>query len=338
MEKMKYYPYLDTLKGIAILLMVMGHVIPWTLGEADFLHCSLYELHGNQFFSSLVYKIIYSFHMPLLFFVSGFLFYKSGINHDRHYLKDCLNRRVHRILIPYLMTGSLLWIGRGHWGYWFLQCLFFLNVIVGICFYLTDTFSLKKQKEIFLYLIVFVVLFLIGKLLPNLESSTNGIVVIGKLVNFYPAFLMGVLFRKYDGLKQFFQNDYCSTSCLILYLVLFSVSCIKAIPYFTFISSFVMPLCMIVFLNALFVNKTKLWGGVNIVGKYSLEIYILHIFYVMVFNEVGTFILTIDSIFTNITFQIVYSFILSVVAIILSILTADFLKGSKALKRLLFGL
>ena len=78
MEKMKYYPYLDTLKGIAILLMVMGHVIPWTLGEADFLHCSLYELHGNQFFSSLVYKIIYSFHMPYFFLYLDFCSISQG--------------------------------------------------------------------------------------------------------------------------------------------------------------------------------------------------------------------------------------------------------------------
>lgn len=66
-----YYPYLDVLKGIAILLMVMGHVITWTL-DKSFIHQPVLSLSGNELYLSLVYKIIYSFHMPLLFFVSGF--------------------------------------------------------------------------------------------------------------------------------------------------------------------------------------------------------------------------------------------------------------------------
>lgn len=66
-----YYPYLDVLKGIAILLMVMGHVIIWTL-DKSFIHQLVLSLSGNELYLSLVYKIIYSFHMPLLFFVSGF--------------------------------------------------------------------------------------------------------------------------------------------------------------------------------------------------------------------------------------------------------------------------
>lgn len=74
------------------------------------------------------------------------------------------------------------------------------------------------------------------------------------------------------------------------------------------------------------------------VGRNSMEIYIFHVFYVMVFKEVGAFMMTLDSLVTCVTFQIVYSFTLSVVAIALSILTAEFFKGSVILKRLLFGL
>lgn len=68
-----YYPYLDVLKGIAILLMVMGHVIPWTL-DKSFIHQPVLSLGGNELYLSLVYKIIYSFHMPLLFLSLAFCF------------------------------------------------------------------------------------------------------------------------------------------------------------------------------------------------------------------------------------------------------------------------
>lgn len=69
-----------------------------------------------------------------------------------------------------------------------------------------------------------------------------------------------------------------------------------------------------------------------------MEIYILHVFFVMVFKEVGYYILSIDTIITNVVFQLVYSFIIAVIAIVLSIITAEFLKGSELLKKYLFGL
>lgn len=69
-----------------------------------------------------------------------------------------------------------------------------------------------------------------------------------------------------------------------------------------------------------------------------MEIYIFHVFFVMVFKEVGNYILNLDSMITNVTFQLVYSFLISSIAIVLSIITAEFLKGSEILKKYLFGL
>lgn len=58
----------------------------------------------------------------------------------------------------------------------------------------------------------------------------------------------------------------------------------------------------------------------------------------MIFKEVGVYMISLNSLVTFVTFQIVYSFVLSVIAITLSILMANFLKGSSILKKLLFGL
>ena len=81
------------------------------------------------------------------------------------------------------------------------------------------------------------------------------------------------------------------------------------------------------------------WGGViAYIGRNSMEIYLLHSFFVMIFKEVGVYMISLNSLVTCVTFQIVYSFVLSVIAITLSILIANFLKGSSILKRLLFGL
>lgn len=48
--------YLDIARGMAIILVVLGHSIQSNIMDMD---------------SSLVFRIIYSFHMPLFMFISG---------------------------------------------------------------------------------------------------------------------------------------------------------------------------------------------------------------------------------------------------------------------------
>ena len=69
-----------------------------------------------------------------------------------------------------------------------------------------------------------------------------------------------------------------------------------------------------------------------------MDLYVLNYFLVMFFKDVGVYMISLNSLVTCVTFQIVYSFVLSVIAITLSILMANFLKGSSILKKLLFGL
>ena len=101
--------YIDILKAFGIFLVILGHV-----------------LNDNK---HPVSHFIYSFHMPLLFFVSGFLFYKA-IDYNRVTVVKIFTKRIQRILIPYVFTGIFVYILRGYFGYWFLQILFIVNCIV----------------------------------------------------------------------------------------------------------------------------------------------------------------------------------------------------------------
>lgn len=70
---------IDILKGIGIVLMVLGH------------------MHfDDQYFG----RIVYAFHMPLFFLVSGFLYKKP--NNLFNYLK----RKAKRILVPYAVFAT----------------------------------------------------------------------------------------------------------------------------------------------------------------------------------------------------------------------------------------
>src|SRR6266508_2205994 len=80
----KRIEYIDNARGIGILLVVMGH---------------------NDFavISPFAYKVIYSFHMPLFFFLSGY-FLNTAVG-----LWNFFKKRFHSLLKPYFFTIFLIY-------------------------------------------------------------------------------------------------------------------------------------------------------------------------------------------------------------------------------------
>lgn len=137
-NKLNNIDWVDILKGIGIILVVIGHV-----------------------YSGFISKFIFLFHMPLFFFISGFLFKKN--KNQTSYFKD----KVKQLLVPYSIYLVILYLtftefpnnqnelikyivkpifgGRALVNetgvFWFITCLFFTQQIA--C-YLIKTFSEKK--------------------------------------------------------------------------------------------------------------------------------------------------------------------------------------------------
>lgn len=140
-EITKRLNWIDVLKGIGIILVVLGH---------------------NLDKSMLLFKIIYSFHMPLFFLISGFLFNGCYIVNWKSLL-FLVKNKYRRLLRPYIYFGILtilpcaifkegnifylreLFFGNRHFiatlefntPIWFLPCLFvvfllssFFNIII----------------------------------------------------------------------------------------------------------------------------------------------------------------------------------------------------------------
>lgn len=82
---MRRIEWVDISKGIAIILVIIGHTI---------------SLDGVGF------KIIYSFHMPFFFLMSGYLYKenKSAVN--------IIKTGIRRLIIPYIITSISIIIGR----------------------------------------------------------------------------------------------------------------------------------------------------------------------------------------------------------------------------------
>ena len=81
---------LDTTKGLLIILVVLGHAIQYSFGTE--------YTQSRDFFSNIVFKTIYSFHMPLFMLISGYLFYNS----NKKNFKTLMTSKLKAIGIPML--------------------------------------------------------------------------------------------------------------------------------------------------------------------------------------------------------------------------------------------
>ena len=79
--------YIDNLKGFAILLVVIGHII-------QFLYCP------DKFDSNIIFRFIYSFHMPLFVIVAGMFYKKKPI-------KDLVWGGIKTLIIPFYIVALL---------------------------------------------------------------------------------------------------------------------------------------------------------------------------------------------------------------------------------------
>ena len=148
--------WVDLAKAIGIFLVFYGHLVE-----------KVYKFGVPLAFYQ--FKFIYSFHMPLFFFISGF-FWKYS-NRKKSQIKLLFNRRI----IPVLFFGSILlplWLiawkvtsgsinwddiisrvidyfygyPRLNWVCWFLVCLFTTEIFAMICFP-----NLKSRINIFIF-------------------------------------------------------------------------------------------------------------------------------------------------------------------------------------------
>lgn len=97
--------YVDSVKGFAILLVVMGHVIAWFFE-------SYKDALPLQPSPMQLWHVIYSFHMPLFMFVSGFLFGLSHFATFKEYVVKMWKKAL-MLIVPWFAAGVLLKYIRG---------------------------------------------------------------------------------------------------------------------------------------------------------------------------------------------------------------------------------
>lgn len=192
MEK-KRNDYIDYVKGIAIILVVIGHSVQYGSGK-DY-------LESAAFFSNPIFKFIYSFHMPLFMAISGYLFF----NTIKKESIDIITGKIKGILIPIISfhtlylaikftTGTMYTFKEALSSYfhtlWFLWSLLFACMLTQ--------FSNRFFKDNLTIVTIFCL---------SIHFIPNSIIP-DKLVFTILYFIAGYYFHKYISEKpMFFQKD-----------------------------------------------------------------------------------------------------------------------------------
>ncbi|UTW44887.1 acyltransferase [bacterium SCSIO 12696] len=186
--------WVDYAKGIGIILVVYGHVVRGLYSAGIPISERFYQISDS---------VIYSFHMPLFFFLSG-LFFLSTYN--KYKAGRSVLKKVDVVVYPYIIWSLLqgfievflaqytngdvsasevlrLWDPRAH--FWFLYALF---LIFSLCCVIFWAF---KEVAIYVALLSSLVIYLWPSILPE---STASIHISQNLV----FFIAGIAFSRFS--------------------------------------------------------------------------------------------------------------------------------------------
>lgn len=322
--------YIDWLKGIAIISVVMGHILLFVF----------YPSGG--FGKSFTYRFIYSIHMPLFIFLSGLVVsykFESIITTCKKLL---IKARL--LLTPLILVGILyaLWNGYTIYafttsplkiGYWYLLTLFELYVI----YYVIYSFSFFSNS-IIEDLIKGSLIWLIfkGLVYPHLDEDLMSIIQFNQLIIYWPFFLVAAMINKYQLQDKLFSNNNLFTVSLLVFGGLFIYKEYAPIDnLMMYPLQFAGIFCIIYLVYKVKDMKNSTLDRLNVIGRNSLDIYIFHYFYIHVgyMKVVGNYFLE----YPNFIMETIVTLVYALIIVYCSIYTGKLLRGSKVISKVLFN-
>ena len=329
--------YIDSIKGLAILLMVMGHVIAYQFPQWQI------ALQDYPQITMIVWRIIYSFHMPLLMFCLGLFIIKQEPT-DSKQLVISIWKRVQSLVLPSIFAGGILWLQRGNFGYWFLWTSFQFVVVTLLLDFLCS-FIPKYGRKVFVGLLCLIsgLIMLFLKHFYYLEKLPIIDIVHW---NLYPYFCLGIIYKQCNLIEKTFSKNWIYTIALAVFGVMTYWITIEGnhIPKQS-ITGMLLPISAIIALIYLFKEglsgESKIEKWLQYLGVHSLEVYILHLFFLFRMYPVGKYILDQANSDgggrTIFIVQLITSLVASVVIIYLCYLVMNIISKSSLLSLLLLG-
>lgn len=259
----------DYMKGWLIILVILGHSV---------------LKFEDSFVSKVLFEAIYSFHMPLFVFLSGYFFF----NKKKSNSKELIFKQTKRLLLPVLSwlvvtTGFLLIFNidiltekcniKGIYHYvtsaWFLYCIFFCSILANV---------LYRMNSKFLWIGIFLFLFL-GYFFFPLDVFFKHQQVAFQ----FPFFIAGIAYRSYrQERKNTKQNLFILAVAAVAWTVLLYVYIFYKGVFSDYIDFFYKMIFggigVFLFFNVFsYIPKINfLSRGVAELGVASLGIYLIH--------------------------------------------------------------
>ena len=259
--------YFDILKGILIILVVIGHILQL----------------GSDRLSVTMVNFIYSFHMPLFILVSG---YFSNFK-SKSYIKSIFRlleiflvfQLIHSVLNGSINFHTLL---TPRFALWYLLSLVYWKIMLLIL-------PNKVRLNVLIFITSSIILCLASGLV-NISTELS----FQRTFAFMPFFVVGYLLRSYDYRQLLHRINYIIsiTACIFAFVMLFFINtnfltCFSGTTFLInnwggyIMSRILILLCgsvisISIMRISLVIKKSRLLSNI---GQASLHIYIYHTFF-----------------------------------------------------------
>ncbi|MDR3594803.1 acyltransferase family protein [Clostridium sp.] len=281
---MEYNKKINYLRGFGIVLVVLGHSFP----TDDF---------NNNYFYEFIHKFIYSFHMPLFFWISGFCAISIYKVKSRNDIKEFYKKKLNRLIVPYcaitllavpiklilnkfsqrpliiaeLIKDILIYPVNSPVIYlWYIYALFLMFLLLPIV--------IKFPPKIMIIILV---------LLCTISPNTTNFLAISSLLKNYIFFYLGLLsYGKFERLKV----NNIVTILLFLLLVVVNIFFNNIIAFL--VTSSIGILLIINIIQR--INNENAIKSLDILAYYSYDIYLFSWFFMTGFRVIFYQILNVN--------------------------------------------
>ena len=351
--------WLDALRGFTMLLVVTNHVA--------------LKSFGMQIRWSAALQFFLLFRMPLFFFISGYLAYKASRVWNARTLGEMTLKKMRVQLIPttvfFLIFLAMIpttpfidnlneaLASSMKAGYWFTLVLLYML----LTYYLFSYFETKLSSVFHLTsYILFPLLFIVSLCLfetcylprqfswalghkgpPNAFLNYSSLV---EMFRYFPFFLYGAfVHRHWERAQRLMDSRWCFPVVVVLALI----TTLEVIKWHTLRlewASLPHTLAMFLLLTMVFMffrhysdffsDKTGLGRGLQFIGRRTLDIYLLHYFFLPKLPMVGEFFRVNRH---NFILDTTAALAVALVVVAFCVITSQLLRVSPFLKKYLFG-
>ena len=335
--------HIDFLKGLAIFLMVMGHALSWSMTDSG---CP------RTVDSWFVREVIYSFHMPLFMFMSGYVIdlknkiwswdicSKAVSSRLRSLLLRCFSFKVLGIIASIIVGGNIIINGDMPW---FLRALFEIALLFTVIKWLLYKMRVvNRVVEIVCLMSGYGFIFILTHIFRN--SAVDEWIGFTQFQIMYPYFICGYAFRKFETKLK---GNWIYTLMVVIYALAFYYYQYAQLP--SSIHSairYILALAGIYIVYQLAFNFCKSDNRVvkvfGYLGGHSIEIYLLSNYFIPRVPKIGQFIyetslIPNEYLATSIFLQNVIGIVLSIYCVICCLLVTKIIERSQILALLFFG-